>query len=46
MNPGPGECGRGFVTFQTPTGERPDLVLYDEQFVLKSTIAWKVPEKR
>ena len=46
MNPLPGECGRGFVTFQTPTGERPDLVLYDEQFVLKSTIAWKVPEKR
>lgn len=46
MNPLPGECGRGFVTFQTPTGERPELVLYDEQFVLKSTIAWKVPEKR
>lgn len=46
MNPLPGECGRGFVTFQTPAGERPDLVLYDEQFVLKSTIAWKVPEKR
>ncbi len=46
MNPLPGECGRGFVTFQTPTGERPELVLYDEQFVLKKSIAWKVPEKR
>ncbi len=46
MNPLPGECGRGFVTFQTPTGERPELVLYDEQFVLENTIAWKVPEKR
>jgi hypothetical protein len=46
MNPLPGECGSGFVTFQTPTGERPELVLYEEQFVLKSTIAWKVPEKR
>jgi len=46
MNPLPGECGRGFVTFQTPTGERPELVLYEEQFVLKDTIAWKVPEKR
>jgi hypothetical protein len=33
MNPLPGECGRGFVTFQTPTGERPALVLYEEQFV-------------
>ena len=46
MNPLPGECGSGFVTFQTPTGERPELVLYNEQFVLKNTIAWKVPEKR
>jgi hypothetical protein len=46
MNPLPGECGSGFVTFQTPTGERPELVLYEEQFVLENTIAWKVPEKR
>ena len=46
MNPLPGECGSGFVTFQTPTGERPELVLYEEQFVLEDTIAWKVPEKR
>ena len=46
MNPLPGECGRGYVTFQTPREERPDLVLYDEEFVLKSSIAWKVPEKR
>lgn len=46
MNPLPGECGRGFVTFQTPTAERPELVLYDEQFVLEDTIAWKVLEKR
>ncbi|MDQ3361371.1 MAG: hypothetical protein M3534_06830 [Actinomycetota bacterium] len=46
MNPLPDECGRGFVTFQTPTGERPELVLYDEEFVLKNSIAWKVPERR
>lgn len=46
MNPLPGECGRGFVTFQTPRDERPELVLYEEQFVLEDTIAWKVPEKR
>ena len=45
MNPLPGECDRGFVTFQTPRDERPDLVLYDEEFVLKNSIAWKVPEK-
>lgn len=46
MNPLAGECDRGYVTFQTPTGERPELVLYDEQFVLENTIAWKVPTKR
>ena len=46
MNPLAGECGRGFVTFQTPRGERPDLVLYDEELALKKTIAWKVPEGR
>ena len=46
MNPLPGECGRGFVTFQTPRDQRPALVLYDEEFVLKKTIAWKVPTKR
>src|SRR4028119_1254923 len=26
MNPLPGECGRGFVTLHTPTGERPGVV--------------------
>jgi hypothetical protein len=46
MNPLPGECGRGFVTFQTPAGERPELVLYDERFVLEKSIAWKVPGNR
>ncbi len=46
MNPLPGECDRGFVTFQTRKGERPDLVLYEEQFVDKAAIAWKVPAPR
>ena len=46
MNPLPGECDRGFVTFQTPLGERPEFLLYDEEFVLKNTIAWKVPQGR
>ena len=45
MNPLPGECDRGFVTFQTPRDERPELLIYDEEFVLKNSIAWKVPEK-
>lgn len=46
MNPLPGECDRGFVTFQTPQGQRPDLVLYEEEFVDKVTIAWRVPDAR
>ena len=46
MNSLPGWCGSGLVTFQTPTGERPELVLYEEQFVSESTIAWEVPKKR
>lgn len=46
MNPLPGECGRGFFTFQTPRGQRPGLVIYEEQFLLEDPIAWKVPIKR
>lgn len=46
MNPFPGECDRGFVTFQTPRGERPELVIYEEQFVLKNPLAWKTTQGR
>ena len=46
MDPVPGACERGFVTFQTPRGERPHLVVFEEQFVLDSAIAWKVTEEQ
>lgn len=46
MNPLPGECDRGFVTFQTPGGEKPKLVLFEEEFASAATIAWKVPDGR
>lgn len=46
MNPFPGECDRGFVTFQTRRGERPELVVYEEEFVMKNPVAWKIPEGR
>lgn len=42
MDAPPGSRDKGFVTFQTPKSERADLVLFEEQFVLKSVIAWKV----
>ena len=45
MDPAPGSCDRGFVTFQTPRGERADLVLFEEQFVLESIIAWRIPDE-
>ena len=43
MDAPPGSCDRGFVTFQTPEGERADLVLFEEQFVLETVIAWRIP---
>lgn len=46
MDPVPGACERGFITFQTPRGERPHLVVFEEQFVLESAIAWKVTEEQ
>ena len=42
-DPSPGSCTRGFVTFQTPRGSGPDLITFEEQFVLEEPIAWKVP---
>jgi hypothetical protein len=44
MDPGPGTCTSGFVTFQTPRGARPDLVVFEEEYVLESAIAWKIPD--
>ena len=45
MDASPGECDRGFVTFQTPRGKRPELVIFEEQFVTNvPDIAWKIPD--
>ena len=47
MDPGPGTCERGFVTYQTPRDERPELVIFKEQFVTNvPDIAWKIPDER
>lgn len=46
MNPSPSGCERGFVTFQIPRDEKPELIVFDEQFVLKKAVAWKVPAGR
>lgn len=41
-----GACDRGFVTFQTPRGERPDLVIFEEQFTTEvQAIEWTVPDE-
>ena len=45
MDAVPGTCDRGFVTFQTPEGEKADLVVFKEQFILKPVVAWRVPDE-
>ncbi len=48
MDPVPGQCERGFVVFQTPRGERPELVVFEEQFKAEREappIRWTVPNE-
>ena len=41
-----GACDRGFVTFQTPRGERPDLVIFEESFSTEAQpIEWTIPDE-
>ena len=47
MHTGGATCPQGFVTFQVPRGEKPDLIVFEEPFVSEmSVIAWKVPNER
>ena len=48
MHPVPGQCERGFVVFQTPRGERPEFVVFEEQFKAESEappIRWAVSDE-
>jgi len=48
MDPVPGQCERGFVVFQTLRGERPEFVVFEEQFKSKTEappIRWTVPDE-
>ncbi len=48
MDPVPGQCERGFVVFQTPRGERPEFVVFEEQFKSERealSISWAVPDE-
>lgn len=41
--PGLGECRRGFVVFQTPEGERPELVAFEDPLTTETpVIRWKL----
>lgn len=41
-----GACDRGFVTFQTPRGERPALVIFEEGFTTEAQpIEWTIPDE-
>lgn len=44
MDPVPGQCDRGFVVFQTPRGERPESVIFEEQLTSEAMpIEWAIP---
>lgn len=48
MGPVPGQCECGFVVFQTPRIERPELVVFEEQFKAEreaQPIKWAVPDE-
>lgn len=41
--PGLGECRRGFVVFQTPEGERPELVTFEDPLTTETPVVmWKL----
>ena len=41
-----GECLRGFVVFQTPEGERPELVIFEDPLTTETpVIEWKLPDE-
>ncbi len=48
MDPVPGQREYGFVVFQPPRGERPELVVFEEQFKAEREvppIKWAVPDE-
>lgn len=48
MDPVPGQCEGGFVVFQTPQGERPEFIVFEEQFKSEDEappIRWMVPDE-
>jgi len=48
IDPLPDQCECGFVVFQTPRIERPELVVFEEQFKAEreaQPIKWAVPDE-
>ena len=44
--PGLGECRRGFVLFQTPEGERPELVIFEDPLTTETPVVrWKLQDE-
>lgn len=46
MDPSPGECERGYVIYETPRGEKAELVVFEDTLTETQAIAWKVPDAR
>ena len=47
MEPVLGGCESGLVVFQTPEGERPELVLFEDQFTTTDSMSagWTIPDE-
>jgi hypothetical protein len=47
MEPVLGGCESGFVVFQTPEGERPEIVLFEDQFTTTDSMSagWTIPDE-
>ncbi len=46
MDPEPGTCSRGFITYQTPQGEKPEIVTFEDTLVAETAaVSWRIPAK-
>jgi len=47
MDPEPGTCTRGFITYQTPRDERPKIITFEDPFTTDAPgISWEIPDQQ
>lgn len=46
MDPEPGSCSRGFITYQTPRHEKPEIVTFEDTLTTEmSAVSWRISDK-